>query len=124
MKKIWQYQGWENNHAFSLVPRPHQLWQRLTKRNVVVPQLKSRVFEAAFGRSLILCKRDPFNVIERYFEPGKEFVYYDEGRFKETVKEILANYQNYEPIIERAYKRAIENYTTAKFVENYLEKLN
>lgn len=124
IKQIWRFQGWQNNHAFDLIPRPSQLWRRMTDRNVVVPQLKSRVFEAAFGRSLILCKRDPFNVIDRYFMPDKEFVYYDEGHFKEKVSDILANYHDYEPIIEQAYKRAIENYTTVKFVENYLEKLN
>ena len=124
IKQIWRFQGWQNNHAFDLIPRPGQIWRRMTDRNVVVPQLKSRVFEAAFGRSLILCKRDSFNVIERYFAPDKEFVYYDEGHFKEKVSEILANYDDYVPVIEQAYKRAVENYTTAKFVEKYLKELN
>ena len=124
VKNIWQVPGWEDNHAFDLVPRPQQLWKRLTDRNIVVPQLKSRVFEAAFGRSLILCKRDYFNIIERYFEPETEFVYYEEGHFKEKVQEILANYHDYEPVIERAFKRASENYTTTHFVEKYLKELN
>jgi len=124
IKQIWHFQGWQDNRAFDLIPRPNQIWRRMTDRNVVVPQLKSRVFEAAFGRSLILCKRDSFNVIERYFAPDKEFVYYDEGHFKEKVSEILANYDNYVPVIEQAYKRAVENYTTAKFVEKYLKELN
>lgn len=124
IKKIWRYRDWQDNKAFALIPRPNQLWQRLTGRNVVVPQLKSRVFEAAFSRSLILCKRDPFNVIERYFDPDKEFVYYDEAQFGKKVSEILANYSDYESVIERAYKRATENYTTAKFVEKYLVTLN
>ena len=41
------------------------------------PQLKTRSFEAAIMKSLILCKRDQFGTIEKWFEPNKEFVYYD-----------------------------------------------
>ena len=123
IKNVWKYDGWQNNKAFSLIPRPNQFWRRMTDRNVVVPQLKSRVFEAAFCRSLILCKWDQFNVIERYFQPDKEFVYFSKGNLEKKVSEILTNYGNYEQIIERAYERAVNNYTTEKFVENYLKKI-
>jgi hypothetical protein len=33
----------------------------------LAPQLKSRLIEAAFCRTLILCRRDPWNLVERYF---------------------------------------------------------
>ena len=72
---------------------------------------------------MILCRRDPFYIIERYFEPGKEFVYFEDNNLEETIQNILNNYGLYEKVIERAYKRAVNNYTTKKFAENYLMKI-
>ena len=123
IKNIWKYKGWRNNYAFKMVPRPIDLWKRFRLKNIVIPQLKSRVFEAAFSRSLILCKYDQFNLIESYFEPGKEFVYYHEGELDLKIIEILDNYGDYEQVIENAYNRAVNNYTTKKFVENYLKTI-
>lgn len=121
-KNIWKYNGWKNHEGFKLIPRPSQFWRIFTDKNIVVPQLKSRVFEAAFSRSLILCKRDQFNVIEKYFEPNKEFIYY-ENDLEDKIKEVLSNYQDYEQIIENAFQRAERNYTTKAFVNNYLKKI-
>lgn len=120
---VWKYPEWRDNKAFSDIPRGLiGLAKRLmTGQEIEVPQLKSRVFEAAFCRSLILCKKDNFNVIEKYFTPGEEFVYYEEGRLVETVNKILANYDAYLPIINKAYKRAVSQYTTAAFFEKYLK---
>lgn len=123
LPSIWSNHNWQANEAFKLIPNWYDLAKIISMDNVVVPQLKSRVFEAAFGRSLILCKRDPFNVIENFFEPEKEFVYFEEENLEKTVKNILKNYSKYEKVIERAYKRAVNNYTTEKFVKNYLKKL-
>jgi hypothetical protein len=122
-KNIWNYEGWQNHEGFKLIPKPTQFWKIFTDKNIVVPQLKSRVFEAAFSRSLILCKRDQFNVIEKYFEPNKEFIYY-ENNLEEKITEILENYHLYENIIENAFKRAIINYTTKAFVNDYLKHIN
>lgn len=120
---VWKYPDWAANEAFSDVPRGAiGLAKRLLiGPEIEVPQLKSRIFEAAFCRSLILCKKDNFNVIETYFTPDEEFVYYEEGRLVETVNQILANYSEYLPVIERAYKRAVAQYTTAAFFEKYLK---
>ena len=120
---MWKYPEWVANKAFADIPRGAL---RLAKRllsgpEIEVPQLKSRVFEAAFCRSLILCKRDSFNVIEKYFTPGEEFVYYAEDKLSETVNEILANYDDYLPMIDKAYNRACAQYTTAAFFEKYLK---
>ena len=121
-KNIWNYKGWQSHEAFKLVPKPTQFWKIFTDKNIVVPQLKSRVFEAAFSRSLILCKRDQFNVIEKYFEANKEFIYY-ENDLEDKIKEVLSNYQDYEQIIENAFQRAKKNYTTKAFVNNHLKKI-
>ena len=120
---VMKYPGWKVNKAFSDIP--HRLLG-LTKRLLVgpeieVPQLKSRIFEAAFCRSLILCKKDNFSVIEKYFTPGEEFVYYEEGRLAEAVAKILANYDAHLPVIEKAYARAVAQYTTTALFEKYLK---
>lgn len=89
--------------------------------NGIMPQIKSRVFEAAFGRSIILCAKDPWNVIEYFFEPNKDFIYYDNmNDLREKLNDITKNYSNYTHIVDNAYTKAINNYTTHHFVERYL----
>lgn len=120
---IWRIPDFRDNKAFELVPSRLHFWKIFDSKRIVVPQLKSRVFEAAFSRSLILCKRDQFNVIERYFIPDKEFVYFEEGTLEETINRILKNYPKYEKVAENAYNKAIKNYTVEKFVNTYLKHL-
>jgi glycosyl transferase family 1 len=101
---------YNENEAFSLLDRG------------IVPQIKGRTFEAALCKSLILCQRDQFNIIEKYFEPNKEFIYYDKENAKEQIKDILNNYDQYLPVIENAYIKA-QNYTTEAFFNKHLKDL-
>jgi hypothetical protein len=85
------------------------------------PQLKSRTFESAFCKSLILVKKDKFNIIEDWFEEEKHFVYFEnKNDFKEKLNYILKNYSEFAYKIQNAYLHALENYTTQKFVQKYL----
>jgi preprotein translocase subunit Sss1 len=120
---VWRIPDWQHNEAFRFIPAWWEPWKLLDREKILVPQLKSRVFEAAFGRSLILCKRDPFNVIERYFTPNKEFIYFEEGQLEEKLEEILSNYRKYQRVIDAAFDRAKKEYTTKAFVQKYLKKL-
>lgn len=122
---VWKYPEWATNKAFSDIPQGAiGLAKRLLMGPAIeVPQLKSRIFEAAFCRSLILCKKDNFAVVETYFAPDEEFIYYEEGRLAETVNKILTNYDAYLPVIDRAYKRAAEQYTTEAFFNKYLKEI-
>lgn len=101
---------YKNNKAFSKLDHG------------IVPQIKGRVFESALYKSLILCQRDPWNIIEKWFEPEKEFIYYDKENAKEQIQDILNNYEDYVPIIERAYIKGL-NYTTESFFNTYLRDL-
>lgn len=88
----------------------------------IMPQIKSRVFESAFSKSIILYWKDPWNTIENFFEPEKEFIYFEnENDLKEKIEEILNNYDKYKQVAENAYNKAINNYTTKHFVEKYLK---
>lgn len=93
---------WQENLAFSLAESDN-----------IVPQVKSRLNEAAFCRTLNLVKRDAWNVVERFYEPD-EFVYFD--NLEETITEVLQNFDRYEDTIEKAYQRSL-NYTTKKLYE-------
>ncbi|MDP1614434.1 MAG: glycosyltransferase [Methylococcales bacterium] len=85
------------------------------------PQLKSRLFEAAFCKSIILCKRDDYNLIEEWFDPNSEFYYWDTKEdLPKTIKYLLDNYERTHITAERAFSRAMSHYTTEKFVEKYL----
>jgi spore maturation protein CgeB len=87
----------------------------------LLPQIKTRTIEAAFNKCIILCLRDAWNIIEQYFEYGKDFLYFDKEREGiEIINEILLNYENYKPIAENAYRKAIERYTLKHFTERYL----
>lgn len=118
--------GWQDNAAYAQIP-PKSLWHRLAhgkeQLRAVVPQVKSRTFDAAFCRSLILCRKDPFNVITHFFTPGTEFLYYEPETLEEQVRDILAHYGEYEPIIDRAYQRAMRDYTTEAFFNKHLKHL-
>jgi hypothetical protein len=85
------------------------------------PQLKSRAFEAAFSKSLMLVLKDNYNVIEEYFVPNQDFLYFENHKeLEKIIKEVLSNYQDYQHVIENAYTKSINNYTTEKFVEKYI----
>lgn len=88
----------------------------------LMPQIKSRVFESAFSKSIILYWKDPWNTIENFFEPEKEFIYFEnEIDLKQKIDDILSNYERYQIIAENAYNKAINNYTTKHFVDKYLK---
>lgn len=120
---VWKYPNWTKNKAFSEIPRGtiELLKKILIRSDIEVPQLKSRIFEAAFCRSLILCKKDKFRVIERYFVPNEEFIYYEEGKLIETINMILDNYDRYLSVIDKAYNRAVKQYTTSAFFDKFLK---
>lgn len=85
------------------------------------PQLKSRPFEAAFSKTLMLVLKDDFNVIEEWFTPDEDFIYFNtQNELEELIHETTQNYSNYLYIIENAYNKAINEYTTEKFIEKYI----
>jgi hypothetical protein len=101
---INQYHQWEDNKAFGLLP------------SFMAPQYKCRAAEAAFCKSLLLVKRSPWKLIEHYFEPDKEFIYFDTvEEMQDKVADILSNYEQYQEIIDRAYKKSL-NYMSEPLV--------
>lgn len=84
------------------------------------PQLKSRPFEAAASKSLIVCKKDNFGTLEKWFEPGLDFIYYEKDEdLNDVLREVVNNFKNYKHIIENAYIK-VQNYTPENFLKTYI----
>jgi len=97
---------WNENKAFSHIDTG------------LLPQLKSRTVEAAICKSLMIVKKDPWNVIEHWFEPGKDFIYFEDPLdLSEKVKDIKANWEKYIPMIENAYQKVKTTYNTKHIFE-------
>ena len=87
---------WRNNEAFSHADE------------LIAPQMKTRAVEAAFNKTLSLVKRDPWNVIENWFEPDVDFIYFD--RYEDLpsiIRGIVNDWDDYKPIVESAYNKAM-----------------
>tara|TARA_R100001079_G_C4451090_1_gene153774 strand:+ start:4781 stop:5734 length:954 start_codon:yes stop_codon:yes gene_type:complete len=82
-----------------------------------MPQFKTRFHEAAISRTLNLVRKDDWNVIEDFYTPEEDFVYFDnEIDLEKKIKEVLNNWGDYQQIVENAYIKSM-NYTTEKFIE-------
>lgn len=87
----------------------------------VLPQFKTRIHEAAISRAINLVKRDAWNVIEDYYEPEKEFLYFENERdLRSKILFILQNWDKSKinDILDSAYVKA-QRYTTRNFVSKY-----
>ena len=102
---IQSYDDWQGNEAFSEVGK----WN-------VMPQFKTRMHEAAISKTINLVLKDSWNIAEQYYEPDREFIYFENADDLENkIKEIKNNWEDYIPMTERAYKKAL-NYTTQNFI--------
>ena len=85
--------------------------------NKILPQMKTRMIEAASTKTLMLMKRDPWNVIEEWFEPNKHFIYWDNyDDLADKINEISKNFINYTKIIENASVR-VKKYYFDNFID-------
>ena len=105
LKEITKYPEWDENEAFNNVMK------------YAAPQYKCRAAEAAFCKSLLMVKRDEWNLIEHYFVPDEEFIYYENKKdLKEKISHVLKNYDDYSEMIEKAYLRSFD-YTSKPLVD-------
>jgi len=108
--EIQSYPNWQKNRAFSELGQ----WN-------VMPQFKTRMHEAAISRTLNLVQRDKWNIAEDYYEPNKDFFYFDDAQdLYDKAKDILGNWESHQDMVESAYEKAM-NYTTEKFIQKIRE---
>jgi hypothetical protein len=107
---IKQMPNWNENEAFGDIDTGF------------LPQIKNRIIEAAFSKSLVLVLRDNWNVMETFYTPNIHFLYFDSDNLEEKIQECLSNWDYCEKIIEAMYKHAMENYTMESIYNKYLLK--
>jgi hypothetical protein len=72
-------------------------------KNKILPQMKSRMLEAAATKTLMLLKKDNWNIIETWFKPDVDFIYWDNySDLKDKISEISKNFHKYQHILENA----------------------
>ena len=86
----------------------------------IIPQMKSRPFEAAFSKTLMLVRSDQFNLIEKYFNPNDHFIYFNDENLEKLVRDILKNFYKYEKIVNDAYEFASKKYSRIHFLSKVL----
>jgi hypothetical protein len=80
----------------------------------IMPQMKTRTVEAALTKTLMLIYKDEWNVIENWFEPNVDFLYWETfEELEKMIEEILHNYKDYWHIVENAHKK-VKNFSLDK----------
>lgn len=82
------------------------------------PQCKSRMFEAAASGCIILCLKDGYQTIDRYFTEGEDFLYFnDKKELYELIRKILNNEEEYRYLGENSRKKCLSCYTEDNFLK-------
>jgi len=84
------------------------------------PQLKTRAFEAAACKSLILSCYDDFHHLNYWFNEGEDFVYFQPGKLGEKLTEILEDYSSYDSMRKSAHAKASQHYKTSNFWNDFI----
>lgn len=88
-----------------------------------LPQFKVRTHEIASCKSLILAKRDGWNLIEDFYDVDKHFIYFDTFKELEDILfDVEKNTEKYIPIIEAAYQQ-VQKYSVEN-IFNYMKTKN
>jgi len=85
----------------------------------ILPQMKTRMIEAASTKTLFLVRKDEWNVIEEWFTPGKDFIYWTNyNDLYKKIFDITKNFENYNNILDNAAKKVKQFY-----FEGFMKKI-
>ena len=111
LKQIKSFPNWKDNEAFKHIDDIG-----------IIPQFKSRFNEAAMSRTLNLIQKDPWNIVENFYIPNEDFIYFKSNdELEEKIKNILNNWDDYSHIIDNAYNKSM-NFTTEKLYHKIKEE--
>ena len=95
--RVKLYKNWQDNRAFSQIDTLN-----------TIPQLKARMHEAAICRTLNLVQRDPWNVVEYFYEPGVDFLYFNNNEdLPYLINNVLKSWDHHQPMIESAFNKCM-----------------
>lgn len=82
----------------------------------IMPQMKTRMVEAALTKTLMLIYKDEWNVIENWFEPNVDFLYFSNFlELENLIEKIIKNYSDYWHIVENANNK-VKKYSINKLI--------
>jgi len=86
------------------------------KFTTFIPQFRYRMFEAAFSGSLMLILDDS-GFADLFFDRNVQYVPFNSENIDSIIDDIQCNPYRYQQIADSALDRAINNYTSQKFLE-------
>jgi hypothetical protein len=93
----------------------------LDNKDKIIPQLKSRIFESGFSKCIPLVYYDDFKIIENYFTPNVDFLYFKNlTELDDLIHNILCTYDEYKYIAENIYNKCMKNYKLQDFVTKFI----
>lgn len=109
---IMAYVDYDKNEAFKMLEYN------------AMPQFKPRVIESMVCKAVCLVRKDPWNVIEKWFTPNEDFLYWNS--FEELdflLDEVDKNYEKYLPIVNSAAKK-VENFEIKNIIKLIKDEVN
>ena len=94
---------------------------KYTEKTKLVPQFKSRTTEAALNKCIMLCYEDDYKVIEKYYKPNVDFLYWKtKNELFNLIDKILKNYNSYTYLAENAFQTTLKKCTTEAVMKNII----
>lgn len=101
-------------------------------KRLTIPQFKSRAHEAAYSKSLLLVKKDNWNIMKDYYK-GQDFtkkpetdiecLYFDHNNdLFYIIDHIIQNWNDYQHVVDNAYNKSL-NFTVQNMIEFIKENL-
>lgn len=88
----------------------------------IVPQLKTRMFEGAMMRCVLLVYKDKYRIHEAFFKENEDFIYWETAEdLSSKVDAILSNYEAYVPLAISAHTRMKNCYQVKNFVDRIVQ---
>jgi hypothetical protein len=110
---------------YPLSDYPQALALGFNSKNNVYPQLKSRAFEAAICKSLMLVLKDDYNIIENYFTPDSDFIYFsNKNELEYLISDAKNNPNKYESTVTNAYNKCVSLYAVENFLTDFIYPLS
>jgi len=105
----------ENLKTFKHINNFKNIESVYTKK--IMPQMKTRMVEAALTKTLMLIYKDDWNVIENWFEPNIDFLYWESfDELENIIREVTNNFESYWHIIENANKK-VQSFSIDKILK-------
>lgn len=88
----------------------------------IMPQIRYRMYEAAFSRSVMLVKDDNPD-INFFFVPHEEYIPFTSTNLNAIIEDIAVNPSRYQQIADNAYHKAMSHFTVDQFCSKVLKVL-